>query len=224
LSKSVLAKAGKADKWECIRRLRYGAIIRLIRHRYKIEIPNDDAGRPDLWELMCNLSLHPTASVAELKMRHALAVWTPWMDADEVEIYIEHVNRLPIYERTPTARKLGENMLLSNADRERLKLWAIKPYDMTDAELEAQRKTKINERRRAKRQARKDYQAASLNTLKPWHSDGISRATWYRRNSETSPDSTILFRGESIPVSSQEAESQKGNQQRGSLRGVRRES
>ena len=73
----------------------------------------------------------------------------PWMDADEVEIYIEHVNRLPIYERTPTARKLGENMLLSNADRERLKLWPIKPYDMTDAELEAQRKTKINERRRA---------------------------------------------------------------------------
>ena len=115
-------------------------------------------------------------------------------------------------------------MLLSNADRERLKLWPIKPYDMTDAELEAQRKTKINERRRAKRQAGKHDQASSLNTLKPWQSGGISRATWYRRNSETSPDLTILFRGESIPVSSQEAESQKGNQQRGSLRGVRRES
>jgi hypothetical protein len=67
-------------------------------------------------------------------------------------------------------------MLLSNADRERLKLWPIKPYDMTDAELEAQRKTKINERRKAKRQARKDYLASSLNTLKPWQSGGISRA------------------------------------------------
>ena len=43
----------KADaaKWELIRRLRYGALLRLFRHRWGNELPDDDAGRDDLWLL-----------------------------------------------------------------------------------------------------------------------------------------------------------------------------
>ena len=127
---SAIARSAQADKWECIRRLRYGAIIRLFRHRYKTEVPDDDAGRPDLWQLMCNVSLSPHG--AEEKMRNVLAVWAPWMPQWEVEGYIERIERAPMYERIPTAKALGEALLLKNADRELLCLWPIKPFDMTD--------------------------------------------------------------------------------------------
>ena len=37
-----------ADKWELIRRLRYGALLKLLRHRWGHVLPDDDAGRDDL--------------------------------------------------------------------------------------------------------------------------------------------------------------------------------
>ena len=47
----------KATKWELIRRLRYGALIRLFRHRWGHVLPDDDAGRDDLRELLLPISL-----------------------------------------------------------------------------------------------------------------------------------------------------------------------
>ena len=38
----------KVAKWERVRRLRYGCLIRLFRHRYGYQLPDDDAGREDL--------------------------------------------------------------------------------------------------------------------------------------------------------------------------------
>jgi hypothetical protein len=64
-------------KWETIRRLRYGCLIRLFRHRYGHQLPDDDAGIADLWLLLQNVSL--AISEREKKMRHVIAVWAPWL-------------------------------------------------------------------------------------------------------------------------------------------------
>jgi hypothetical protein len=122
-----------AAKWELIRRLRYGALIRLFRHRWGHVLPNDDAGRDDLWLLVNNVSL--AAADPEKKMHHVIEMWAPWMSAEEREAYVRHVWGLDIYERTPTAKELGQRLGLTNAEREALKLWVFLPIDKTDAEI-----------------------------------------------------------------------------------------
>ena len=67
--KSVPKPAG-AGKWEVVRRLRYGALIKLFRHRYGHEFPDDDAGRDDLFVLLCVVSLAPSAT--DKKMAHVI--------------------------------------------------------------------------------------------------------------------------------------------------------
>ena len=146
--------------------------------------PDDDAGRGDLWLLVLNVSL----AIAEpkKKMRHVIEMWAPWLKADEREAYIEHVWGLDFYERLMTAREIGERLGLTNAERERLKLWQFKPIDMTDEELVEHRKRKNNERRRVKRaQTRDEYLAICLTATKPWQAEGISRRTWERRRVAT---------------------------------------
>ena len=113
-----LSKPGPKGKWEVVRRLRYGALMKLFRHRYGYQFPDDDAGRDDLFVLLCVVSLAPSAS--DKKMAHTIEMWAPWMSADEAEIYVEHINRLTIYERMPAAKELGERLNLTNAERERL--------------------------------------------------------------------------------------------------------
>jgi len=97
-----------AAKWELIRRLRYGALLRLFRHRWGKELPDDDAGRDDLWLLVTNVSL--AAAEPQKKMRHVIEMWAPWMAADEREAYVKHVWGLDIYERTLTAQELGKRL------------------------------------------------------------------------------------------------------------------
>jgi hypothetical protein len=190
----VMPKQRGTDKWERVRRLRYAELIRLLRDRWGHTLPNDDAGREDLWELVTNVSL--AVAGAYKKMRGVIEVWAPWMDADEAATMIEHVNTLTIYERTPTREQLGERLRVTNDERERLKLWQFKPVDMTEADLVEHRKKVKNERRRARRQAqgakpRHAYLAKSLSKQKPWEAEGIARATWYRRRSQTGETSVV---------------------------------
>ena len=86
----MMSKASVPD-WERLRRLRWGAVKRLIMFRWKTEVPDDEAGRPDLFELMTLASLAPTG--ADKKMRNALEVWAPWMGAEEAEAYIDHLEQ-----------------------------------------------------------------------------------------------------------------------------------
>jgi hypothetical protein len=193
-------KPGDIDAWERVRCLRHGDFIRLFRDRYYTRgwyhFPDDSGGRDDLWLLVLNTSL--AAREPEKKMRHIIETWAPWMPPDERERYAKHVWGLDFYQRLMTARELGERLGVTNAERERLKLWQFKPIDMTDEQLAEQRRRKNNERRKAKRRTRAEYLASSLG--KPWEAEGIARATWYRRR-ETSPDAIIVSKAESIPVS-----------------------
>ena len=90
--------------------------------------------------MLTNVSLAPTG--ADKKMRSVIEVWAPWMSAEEAHDLLEHVEQLTIYERTPTAKQLGERLRVTNSDRERLGLWPIAPIDKSAEELVEQRKAR----------------------------------------------------------------------------------
>ena len=176
--------ADDADKWELIRRLRYGALLKLFRHRWGNVLPYDDAGRDDLWLLVTNVSL--AAADPEKKMHHVIEMWAPWMSEEERSAYVKHVWSLDIYERTLTALELGRRLELTNAEREALKLWPFLPIDKTEEELAEQAKARERERRARKRRekgvrTRQAYLVELASKPKPWVAQGISRAAYYRK-------------------------------------------
>src|SRR5262245_18361310 len=123
---------------ELIRRQRLGDIRRLLLYRYGPNLPNDDAGREDLIELLKPISLGRKASV---RMAHEIELVARWLDAAKAEDIIEYVSRLPIWERKIKADKLGQRFRVT-AERERLRLSTIAPVDMTADDLAEQRKAK----------------------------------------------------------------------------------
>ena len=99
-----------------------GDLQKLLRSRYGPTLPNDDAGREDLRELLL-----PVWLGLEAKMPKAIEVWAPWMSADEGTQLIDQINRIPLYERKVRARRLGERLHVTNREREALKLQTIAP-------------------------------------------------------------------------------------------------
>jgi hypothetical protein len=203
-------------KWETIRRLRYGALIKLFNTRYARHgyvFPDDHAGRDDLWLLVSNTSL--AAAEPQKKMRHVIELWAPWMTVDEAERYIKHVWGLDIYERTETSAEIGRRLGLTNAERQALKLWPFKPIDATDDEIEAQRKARRQASKLARRRANGVKPRAP--SKKPWTAMGISKATYYRQR-ETPVVPTIVTGVEPELSHSKQAESQRrGYQQEGGM-------
>lgn len=156
-------------KAETMRRLRLGDLRKLMRFRYGHTLPDDDAGREDLYELLLPISLGPEDG---RKMVNAIEINAPWMNADESAELIDQINRTPSYLRKPTARRLGKKLNVTNVERERLSLRTIAPIDMTGEQLEEQRKAKKRARDQRRRRAagakpREAYLACSLTKLKP---------------------------------------------------------
>ena len=148
-----VAKPGEAGKWETVRRLRYGDVLKLIRHRYGTSgVPDDDAGRPDLMELLYLASMAPASP--EKKIRNNIELHAPWMQAEEIEALIRHLDLTPHYQKVRTAEELGRLLHLTNAEREPLKLWRLRPIDMTPEQLAQQTNKRERIRRAAQRRKR----------------------------------------------------------------------
>jgi hypothetical protein len=142
-------KRGRKIDLECLRCLRYGDLLKLYRHRWGALLPDDDSGRADLFEILCVTSL--ALKAPKEKMLCVIESLAPWLSQSDAQDTIDHIQSIPIFERTRTARHLGDNMRLLNAEREALHLWRLLPIDMTDAQLAEQRKAKSRKRREAKR-------------------------------------------------------------------------
>jgi len=225
-------KRGRKIDLERLRCLRCGDLMRLYRHRWGAHLPDDDSGRADLFEILCVTSLATNAP--EEKMHHVIETLAPWMKADEAQAEIDHIQCLPIFQRTRTARHLGDNMRLLNAEREALHLWRLLPIDMTDEQLAEQRKAKSRKRREAKRRqsgvkTRDQYLAELKAKPRPWDGSGLSRDQWYRRKRHEvvtqfrrGSDATILFKAEPHLVATEQAETQRrGLQERGEAKMLR---
>jgi hypothetical protein len=191
---------------EMIRRLRLGNLRTLFRHRYGPTLPDDDAGREDLLELLLPISL---GSEPDLKMRYAIEIWAPWMG--KTRELIDQINQMPLWQRKPKAGPLGRRLNVTYREREELKLWTIAPCDVNEKGMELLRKRKKRERMRRMRQrkgskSRREYEGNTISRTKPWLTLGISRATWYRQQRETSPCQVKLTKAEHTPVSPQQAQ------------------
>jgi hypothetical protein len=190
------------SKDETIRRLRLGNLRTLFRNRYGAVLPDDDAGREDMRELLLPVSIGPNA---DIKMPKTIEVWAPWMGSAEAEHLIDQINRTPIYHRKPDAERLGFRQNVTNQERGRLRLWTIAPCDMTVEERKEQRRVKAMARMRRLRQKqgsrpRAVYEAESKSKIKPWEKQGVSRRTWYRKNRGTSPCAVRLEEAANEPV------------------------
>jgi hypothetical protein len=167
------------SKTEILRGARLGDLRKVLRARYGHTVPDDDAGREDLSELLLPVSLgkEPT-----LKMKNMIETWAKWMSPGDTTELIDRINRMPFCERLVNARRLGERMHIPNEMRERLKLKTIKPFDLTDKQLADRRRAKKRARDQRRRQAQgRKPREESLQQKKPWTTKGMSRATWYRR-------------------------------------------
>ena len=180
-------------KSETMRRLRLGDVQKVLRHRYGHTLPDDDAGREDLRELLLPISLGPEAG---RKMENAIEVWAPWMNADEAGQLMDEISLSPIYLRKPTGRVLGQRLRLTFQHRQALGIRTIAPCDMTDEELAERRKARKQylqwlRRRNGGSTTRPDYLANSLSRTKPWEAEGVSRRTWERRRQRRDDASVV---------------------------------
>jgi hypothetical protein len=213
----VSGRKKSAAQSEMIRRQRLGDLRKLFRERWGPILPDDDAGREDLRELLLPISLGPYEAVKRPRaiemwgpndrMRHEIEVSAPWMPQDEAQALIDEINQMPLWQRKPKARTLGERLNVTYGKREELHLRTILPVDVTDAGMALIRKRKKRKRdklRRLKRgqQSRADYLAANNKSKEqPWIKAGKSRASWYRQQRETSQRQVNLNKGSQQPVS-----------------------
>jgi hypothetical protein len=158
---------------------RFSELSRIVRHRY------DGAALPETPETHALAMALITHRKPDDKLRWLTRFCkerAPWLDVDEIDL-----SNLP----WRNARALGYAIGLTAAERERLHIKTIAPYDQTDTERAAvskqRKRLRDRERRRLEREARNGITRSAwlaLNSLmrdKPWQSEGISRAQWYRR-------------------------------------------
>lgn len=106
-------------KFETIRRVRLGDLKRVLRSRYGYELPDDDAGRADLVELLM-LS-------ADKNFANVIEIWAPWLHGAEADSIIAHVASLPNAVRLSSPEALGQRLRLTDAERTKLGVSQIAP-------------------------------------------------------------------------------------------------
>src|SRR5262249_24792520 len=95
----------KHSKDETLRRLRLGELRRLLRDRCGSVLPDDDAGREYLRELLLPISLGPYEAIRRPgaiqlwgptdRMRHEIEQGAPWMSEDEARELRLDINAMP---------------------------------------------------------------------------------------------------------------------------------
>jgi hypothetical protein len=180
-----MSKHERRAPFEQLRRNRLGDLWKLIENRYGSRVlPNDDAGRSDLFELLLVISLGERPAA---KMQNTIETAAPWMQADEAEAEVAHITvALDRHERWCSPRELGERLNLRDCERQLYGIRHIRPIDVSDDDLIARRKARNRDRKRVLRRlegarSRVDFLANCLSRQKPWLAQGISRRTWYRR-------------------------------------------
>jgi len=104
-----------------MRRLRLGDLRRLFQSRCRgSALPDDDAGREYLKELLLPISLGPNEAVQRSRaieiwgptdrMRREIKRWAPWMSDDEAQEFLDEIDLMPMWQRKPMARTLGERL------------------------------------------------------------------------------------------------------------------
>ena len=171
---------------EGLRRSRLGDLRRLFRERHGMTLPDSDAGREALRELLLVASM---AYNGERMMLGTIAQWAPWLDKAKAAETMDDVNRTQVFLRFPSARVLGNRVRLTDYERHKLAITTIRPFDVTDEQLVERRKAKDarrkwRKRRAAQKKPREAWLANRLTRTQPWKRFGIGRRQWERRSAK----------------------------------------
>lgn len=180
-------KAGRRSPMQLVG-LRLNDLARLFRARYGTVLPDDDAGRDDMLVALHHLvRLRGHTGQAE----RWLEVWAPWLGDEEISRVLADVTAEP---EVWTADELAGRLRLTKQERTMLAITTIGAVDQTRAERREARREKDRLRKeRIRREKgskpRAEFVAKSRESERPWVSEGVSRATWYRlfRDTETGP-------------------------------------
>jgi hypothetical protein len=161
--------------------LRLADFAKLFRYRYGMpQLPDDDSGRDDIEPV-----LHHLASMRQSgrRMTQWLALWASWLTLAERDKLIAEAT---LFARAWTADELAWRYKVTKEERTMIGLTTIGAIDQTKGQRTKRRKARDRARRAIERQRkgsipRNVYEATSAEQLRPWVAEGISRATWYRR-------------------------------------------
>jgi hypothetical protein len=159
--------------------LRVGELERIFADRYGAHLPDDDAGRDDLWIALQHLAL---GADAVGRCQRFIKQWAPWMPEQEAEEKMTAAIDKPYRFRAET---LGKRIHLTDAERWKNGIKTIRSIDQ--GETPRLRKTRKQRERRADARAKRP---PPLTASKPWEAEGICRRTWERRR-VAKPDANI---------------------------------
>lgn len=159
--------------------LRLAEIHRLLKHRHRRVLPDDDAGLT-----AARVAVHHIARLrdASRRMDRWLEHWAPWLDLPSRERLIREATEKALRWR---ADKLAWKLQVTPTERAELKLRTIGAMGETAKDRKAKARQRQRERQQARRSAagampRQAYEANSISRAKPWSALGMSRAAWYR--------------------------------------------
>jgi hypothetical protein len=194
-------------------RLRVLEIEKVIRARHGAVVP-DARGTDDLPSVLAYLT---GAAGGRAHVDSWARRWLPWLDdAAVLQAARELSERLATGKRGPRilpADHVARLLHVSMEERTRLGLKTIGACDVPRKqrlkEAKARKQAADRERQAERRKKtgsvpRATFLATSLAVARPWEDEGISRATWYRRQRETGA-SRVLFSTDAVdePVSGQ---------------------
>lgn len=169
--------------------LRLNDLAKLFRHRYGVELPDDDAGRDDLAVAINHISSlqHPRRHAANW-----IDLWAPWLTATEQRRMVDAAIADPQYW---TADALAWRLGITAKEREMIGVTTIGAIDETCEERAARRRERERQRMERTRRAkgvkpRHEYLEQAKQRVRPWVSQGISRATYYRRKRQNETPET----------------------------------
>lgn len=160
--------------------LRLHDLAKIFRARYGNQLPDDDAGRDDLMVAVHHLAslAHPRGHIAKW-----LDLWAPWLTLAEHKAIIGEALASP---QKWKADALAWRMRLTKEDRRMIGVTTIGAIDENKAARTKRRRALDRQRKENARRAkgikpRTEYEHQSISKAKPWKAEGISRASWYRR-------------------------------------------
>lgn len=162
--------------------LRLRDLSRLRAGRYGEVMPDT----PDTRRLISIIAQHLAAMPGTKALQTIpswLSLYAPWCTPPQAAVLIADVLNAPKFWK---AHDLAWALKLTAADRKALRITTIGACDMSPQQRAKQRKLMKRLEREEKRRLkgaipRTEYLAKSLNAKAPWLAEGISRRTWYRR-------------------------------------------
>ena len=140
LDESVCSQSVQARRKPILKlSLLLGDLNRIFRDRWGPEFPDgDDWALMNLEILLRFHALHPTH--ARDRMKNVIETRAPWMSKEQAQVYLDDYASSEPRRLWPYRLELIERVHISNADRVRLGAWRIPPVDVSEVELEQQRK------------------------------------------------------------------------------------